>query len=180
MFEARTAFLRVARSTIEPVARCGRLQHPWHYRSFSLGLAGLGLPHMILYLTSKRYLIDYGHNNPLCKADNDRLYLGCGVRNSMTRRSVFVRLPYPLAWLVLAPGYSPELSGPCGVEAQVLIERIGPQGTSAGDIPGSSGLTVAVTLTLRRTCWAAGGNSLSEAPGPRGSNRLLVAPKKVD
>jgi len=81
---------------------------------------------------------------------------------------------------VLAPRLSPELSGPCGVEAKVLIERIGPQGTSAGDTPGSSGFTVAVTLALRRTCWAASGNYLRDAPGPRGSNPLLLAPKKVE
>jgi multidrug efflux pump subunit AcrA (membrane-fusion protein) len=37
-----------------------------------------------------------------------------------------------LAWLLLAPGYNPERSGPCGVEARVWIERIGPKGTSAG------------------------------------------------
>ncbi len=38
-----------------------------------------------------------------------------------------------LAWVVLAPGYTGELSAPCGVEAKVSIERIGPQGTSAED-----------------------------------------------
>jgi len=36
-----------------------------------------------------------------------------------------------LAWMVLAPSYMGELSAPCGVEAKVSIERIGPQGTSA-------------------------------------------------
>ena len=36
-----------------------------------------------------------------------------------------------LAWLLLAPGLTPEASETCGVEAKVLIERIGPKGTSA-------------------------------------------------
>jgi hypothetical protein len=36
-----------------------------------------------------------------------------------------------LAWLMLAPGLTPGWSETCGVEAQVLIERIGPKGTSA-------------------------------------------------
>lgn len=38
-----------------------------------------------------------------------------------------------LACVVLAPGYSGELSAPCGVEAKVSIARIGPQGTSGED-----------------------------------------------
>jgi len=80
---------------------------------------------------------------------------------------------------VLAPGYTGKLSAPCGVEVKVSIERIGPKGTSAGDIPGSSGSTLAVTLAFRRTCWAAGRNYLSAMPVRQGSNRLILLPKKV-
>ena len=38
-----------------------------------------------------------------------------------------------LACVVLASGYTWELSAPCGVEAKVSIERVGPQGTPAED-----------------------------------------------
>jgi hypothetical protein len=54
------------------------------------------------------------------------------ARSRRPNRLAVLLTELTLAWLVLAPRYSPELSGPCGVEAQVLIERIGPQGTSAG------------------------------------------------
>jgi hypothetical protein len=80
---------------------------------------------------------------------------------------------------VLAPGSTRTVSAPFGIEAQVSVERIGPQGTSAEDRLGSSGATLAVTLSLRLTCWAAGRNYLSARSGPRGLNRLLLAPKKV-
>ena len=84
-----------------------------------------------------------------------------------------------LALVVLAPGYSADLGAPCGVEAKVSIERVGPKGTPAEDTPGSYGITLAVTLTFKRTCWAASRYSLLVAPGPRSSNRLPSAPKKV-
>ena len=84
-----------------------------------------------------------------------------------------------LAWMVLAPSYMGELSAPCGVEAKVSIERIGPQGTSAEDRPGSFGVTLAVTLSIQRTCWAAGRHYLSAGPGERNKNHLLLARKKV-
>ncbi len=81
--------------------------------------------------------------------------------------------------MVLAPGNTGKVSAPCGVEAKVSIERVGPQGTPAEDRPGSSGYTLAVALTFRRTRWAAGRYSLSAGPGPRISDSLRPVVKKV-
>ena len=85
-----------------------------------------------------------------------------------------------LAWRVLALGITGPLGAQCGVEAKVSIERIGTQGTSAEDRLGPSELNLAVALSLRRSCWAAGKHYLTAGPGPRGSNRLLSSSKKID
>jgi hypothetical protein len=66
-----------------------------------------------------------------------------------------------------------------GGEAKVSFERIGTQVTSAVARPGPSISLVAVTLSFKATCWAAGNISLVVGPGPHDSNRLRVAPKKV-
>jgi|HubBroStandDraft_6_1064221.scaffolds.fasta_scaffold28200_3 hypothetical protein len=54
-----------------------------------------------------------------------------GVRNRKRARLTVLLAELSLAWLLLAPVSKPEPSAPCGVEANVLIERIGPKGTSA-------------------------------------------------
>ena len=87
-----------------------------------------------------------------------------------------------LAWLVLALGGYPGTLGPPDAKAaraKVSIERIGPQGTSAEDRPGSFGVTLAVTLTLRQPRWAAGRHYLRTGPGSRGSIHLSWSPKRV-
>jgi len=55
-------------------------------------------------------------------------------------RGFALRFRRLFAWLLLAPGYTWTVSAPFGIEAQVLVERIGPQGTSAEDRDLSDGL----------------------------------------
>ena len=53
------------------------------------------------------------------------------VRSRTRGRLAVLLAEMSLAGLLLAPGYVREPSVACGVEAKVLIERIGPKGTSA-------------------------------------------------
>src|SRR5580704_6716089 len=86
---------------------------------------------------------------------------------------------YFLVWLANAVGISRQAGAPSGGEAIVSFERIGPDGTSAGSKPGSSVLTIAVTLSLKWNCRAAGGFLLWVTPGRRGSKSLRSPHKNL-
>jgi hypothetical protein len=81
--------------------------------------------------------------------------------------------------MALAPSNRGELSAPCGVEAKVSIERMGPKGTSAGDRPGSFGITIAVTLRFSDPAGRLVGINLRRGRDASVSNRLPCASKKV-
>jgi hypothetical protein len=68
------------------------------------------------------------------------------------------------------------LGAQCSSEAKASVERNGPQGTIAEDRPGLSENRLAVTLTLRVTCWAAGNFYISGRAGPARSPSL---PKRL-
>jgi hypothetical protein len=68
------------------------------------------------------------------------------------------------------------LGAQCSSEAKASVERNGPQGTIAEDRPGLSENRLAVTLTLRVTCWAAGNFYIS---GGVGAARSPSLPKRL-
>jgi hypothetical protein len=85
----------------------------------------------------------------------------------------------PLAWVALAPSQKAGSSAPCGVEAKVSIERIGPNGTSAGEGPGSVGARLAVTLEVQFPAGRLVGIIFRRGGQGEARNRLHRAPKKV-
>jgi hypothetical protein len=69
-----------------------------------------------------------------------------------------------------------KLGAQCNGEAKVSIERNGPNGTFAGDRPDASDTKLAVALTFRGVCWAAG--SLNIAGGEGIESQSLPKPAK--
>ena len=78
------------------------------------------------------------------------------ARRQRGSRKVFL-MTLSLALGALAIGGTCELGAQCSGEAKVSVERYGPNGSIAEDRPDASERKVAVTLTFRGTCWAAGG-----------------------
>ena len=81
---------------------------------------------------------------------------------------VLYLVPLTLALGVSAISASWEAGAQCSGVAKVSIERNGPYGTFAGDRPDASGIRLAVAVTFRGTCWAAGSFKVAGGEG-RGS-----------